>query len=170
MVGKAESNEQIDDDILQCREDVLRSRDVATSKAGGKVTAFVASKDKEQKTDKNTNPIPIETATPKKPSALMAAVVEGNKKLAAKTPDLGQAKTKPDKILKFDLAEEIMSEQRKITSIKRKSPGRKTQIEPVKSRPATSGVKGSKSKLPARNQIIVEIVARDIKRFCQERQ
>ncbi len=150
----SKGNEQIDDDILQCKEDVLRSRDDAASGPEGKGVASV--KD-----------IPVETARPKEPSALMEAVVEANKKTAVKTPELGQAKPNPDKVLKFDLAEEIMSEQRKITAIRRKSPGNKAQIEPLKSKSGGGDAGKPKPKLPERNQIIAEIVARDIKRLCQ---
>ncbi len=157
MVSKAKGNEQIDDDILQCKEDVLRSRDDAASEPEGKAAASV--KD-----------IPVETAGPKEPSALMEAVVEANKKTAAKTPELGQAKPKPDKVLKFDLAEEIMSEQRKITAIRRKSPGKKAQIEPLKSKSVGGDTRQPAPKLSEQNQIIAEIVARDIKKLCQGRQ
>ena len=71
-------------------------------------------------------------------------------------------------IPQFDLAEQIMAEQRKNASVRRKGPGRKVgapkqkrKVEPVghtiKPQPA----------LPEQEQIIAEIVARDIKKLCK---
>ena len=70
---------------------------------------------------------------------------------------------------KFDLAEQIMAEQRKVTAIRRKAPGKKTktlapqpQIKStgcaIKQPPPTSSEKGI---------IITEIVARDIEKLYQ---
>jgi len=85
-------------------------------------------------------------------------------------------------IPKFDLAEQIMAEQRKITAIRRKAPG-KTQRLPLQ-----DGAAGKKTKAPdlqsqaqltgytikpppptssEQEQIIAEIVARDIEIFCR---
>ncbi len=85
-------------------------------------------------------------------------------------------------IPKFDLAEQIMAEQRKITAIRRKAPG-KTQRHP-----SQDGAAGKKTKAPdlqsqaqltgytikpppptlsEQEQIIAEIVARDIEIFCR---
>jgi hypothetical protein len=72
-------------------------------------------------------------------------------------------------IPRFDLAEEIMAEQRKITAIKRKAPGRKTEAE--RSEPQ-AGAAGHTIGQPTPGQseqdrIIAEIVARDIERLCR---
>ncbi len=85
-------------------------------------------------------------------------------------------------IPKFDLAEQIMAEQRKITAIRRKAPGKTRRL------PSQNGAAGKKTKapdlqsqaqltgytikppppaLPEQEQIIAEIVARDIERFCR---
>ncbi len=64
-------------------------------------------------------------------------------------------------IPKFDLAEEILAEQRKITAIRRKAPGRQRELESIgyaaeRLKPATF----------EQEQIITEIVARDIEKLC----
>jgi len=94
-------------------------------------------------------------------------------------------------IPKFDLAEQIMAEQRKITAIRRKAPGkpqRLPSLAPAVTRvQAQDGAAGKKTKAPDRQpqaqstgytikpppptlseqeQIIAEIVARDIEKLC----
>ncbi|MBA7482245.1 hypothetical protein ES707_17729 [subsurface metagenome] len=87
-----------------------------------------------------------------------------------------------NEIPKFDLAEQIMAEQRKITAIKRKAPGKPQRL------PSQDGAAGKKAKAPAQQpqaqsigysikqpllalseqkQIIAEIVARDIEKLCR---
>jgi hypothetical protein len=86
-------------------------------------------------------------------------------------------------IPKFDLAEQILAEQRKITSIRRKAPGKKTEPRPSDGRgeppaqkrevesigyPArqkTGGVQQPLLTLSEQGQIIAEIVARDIEKL-----
>jgi hypothetical protein len=84
-------------------------------------------------------------------------------------PPLPPTRQKEFEMPSFDLAEDIMAEQRKITAIKRKAPGNKIkaqspkpQVEPVGyaiGRPTTAS--------PEQDRIIAEIVARDIKRLCR---
>jgi len=85
-------------------------------------------------------------------------------------------------IPKFDLAEQIMAEQRKITAIRRKAPGKPQRLS------SQDGAAGKKTKAPDRlpqaqstgytikpppptlseqDQIIAEIVARDIEKLCR---
>ncbi|MCX5634930.1 MAG: hypothetical protein NTW55_03685 [Planctomycetota bacterium] len=86
-------------------------------------------------------------------------------------PPQKDAATNPSEkmeIPKFDLAEEIMAEHRKVTAVKRKSPGQKT--EPKVQKPV--GVAARHTILPGQissrqMQIISEIVARDIERLCK---
>ena len=97
-----------------------------------------------------------------------------------------------NEIPKFDLAEQIMAEQRKITSVKRKAPGkpqRLPSLAPAVTRvQAQDGAANKKAKVPVRlpnvqsvgynikhpppallrhEQIISEIVARDIEKLCR---
>jgi hypothetical protein len=87
-----------------------------------------------------------------------------------------------NEIPRFDLSEQIMAEQRKITAIRRKAPGKPQRL------PAQDGAAGKKTKAPdqqpqaqstgytikqppptlsEQEQIIAEIVARDIEKLCR---
>ena len=70
-------------------------------------------------------------------------------------------------IPKFDLAEQIMSEQRKITAIRRKAPGKKTKAPDLQPRIQAAGcaVRQQSRTLPEKELIIAEIVARDIEKL-----
>ena len=70
-------------------------------------------------------------------------------------------------IPKFDLAEQIMAEHRKITAIRRKGPAKKTKIL-KKPHPAESIAVNIKPGpvVSQPSQIIAEIVARDIENLC----
>lgn len=70
-------------------------------------------------------------------------------------------------IPKFDLAEQIMAEHRKITAIRRKGPGKKAK-PPKKLHPAESITRNVKPRpiVSEPGQIIADIVARDIEKLC----
>ena len=70
-------------------------------------------------------------------------------------------------IPKFDLAEQIMAEHRKITAVRRKGPG-KMASPPKKQHPAESVTRNVVPGpiLSGSEQIIAEIVARDIENLC----
>ena len=79
-------------------------------------------------------------------------------------------------IPKFDLAEQILAEQRKITAIRRKAPGKKTEPRPsdgrgeppAQEREAESigySIQQPPLTLSEQGQIIAEIVARDIEKL-----
>ncbi|MBC8471144.1 MAG: hypothetical protein H8D56_16910 [Planctomycetes bacterium] len=70
-------------------------------------------------------------------------------------------------IPKFDLAEQIMAEQRKITAIRRKAPGQKTKTSDRQTRIQSTGcaIKQPAPALPEKGLIIAEIVARDIEKL-----
>jgi len=72
-------------------------------------------------------------------------------------------------IPKFDLSEQMMAEQRKITALKRKAPGAKVETQNEEIEISSSNKKSIKSKQPSieYNQIIAEIVARDIEKLCR---
>ena len=71
-----------------------------------------------------------------------------------------------NEIPKFDLAEQIMAEQRKITAIRRKAPGQKSKTPDQRPRIQSTGyaVKPPPA-LSEKEQIIAEIVARDIEKL-----
>jgi len=81
-----------------------------------------------------------------------------------------QAKQEEAKIPRFDLAEEIMAEQRKIAATKRKAPGKKTEAqrsEPQAEPVGYTTIEPPTPTSPEQDRIIAEIVARDIKRMCR---
>lgn len=72
---------------------------------------------------------------------------------------------KKAKIPKFNLAEEIMAEQRKIAAAKRKAPGTKNKVEQL-TEPIDDTARRPMPKSPGQEKIIAEIVTRDIERLC----
>ena len=78
-----------------------------------------------------------------------------------------EAMQETNEIPKFDLAEQIMAEQRKITAIRRKGPGKMVK-PPKKQHPAESIARNVMPRpiLSGPGQIITEIVARDIEKLC----
>ena len=137
---KTDNNRQSDTDILQSKADILRASDIIPS--SNKKTFQEL---KSQQTARNTG-----------------CLVDATEKSA----EIAQ---KQVEIPKFDLAEEIMAEQRKITAIRRKGPGKKnevqSQIDKVKS--IGYAVTEPTQKPPQQEQIIAEIVARDIEKLCR---
>jgi len=177
VVSEGENNKQIDADILQSKADILRARDIkpgspppqkkeaeqeSESQETGENTtpsadATEISTQKERGAREDTSPIPIETIPRKETAPLPKPVVSVDKKEKAEIP-------------RFDLAEEIMAEQRKVTAIKRKAPGKKTEAE--RSEPEAKAVgyttiEKPAPTLPEQDRIIAEIVARDIERLCR---
>lgn len=207
------SNEQIDADILQCREDILRASDIIppydkktyrqpksqnnTENTTASTDTKKAASEKEKTAPEDVKPIPLETTKLKKISPMMAAVVEANKKAAMKTPKVEQTKSSRDdtpqtqarliklsddksakkketkqaraEIPRFDLAEDIMAEHRKIVAIKRKGPDKKIEIQEAEPQdePISYAVGPQRLALSEQEQIITEIVARDIERLCR---
>jgi len=102
------------------------------------------------------------------PKSLLEAVVRANKKR------LGENKSAKRRVSRqgerevpaFDLAEEIMSQQRKITATRRKAPGEKAKRPKVKRRiESVVNIGGESSR---QNRIIAEIVARDIEKLLSQ--
>jgi len=79
------------------------------------------------------------------------------------------AEPRKNEIPKFDLAEDIMAEQRKITAIRRKAPAGKSAVQAAEPRNKTTSRTGEmQTPLSSeQQQIIVEIVAKDIERLCR---
>ncbi len=100
--------------------------------------------------------------TSPQPAANKAKLVNGSPAESEK------AMQEKSEIPKFDLAEQIMAEQRKITAIRRKGPGKLTK-PPKKLHPAESIAHNFEPHpiLSGQGQIIADIVARDIEKFCK---
>ena len=71
----------------------------------------------------------------------------------------------------FDLGDQILSEQRKISSVKRRAPGMKgpSQGETPVSKTSESVVPVSATEVAQEDRIIAAIVAEDIKRLVESR-
>jgi hypothetical protein len=91
--------------------------------------------------------------------AMAVSKINGNKQ--------NDRNNKASEIPKFDLAEQILAEQRKINAIRRKGPAKKTEA-PTQQRKAESisYTIQPPSILSEQEQIIAEIVSRDIKKLC----
>lgn len=172
-VSKAGSNKQIEIDILQCKVDILRARNIIpphdnttqknpVTQNSTRETAQ-SSDATEISTYEDTNSIPIETIPAKETTPLPRSVVSVNKKEEAETSE------ETPEIPSFDLAEEIMAEQRKITAIRRKAPGQKTEAQrsEPQAQPADYTIEQPTPTLSEQEKIIAEIVARDIERLCR---
>jgi len=68
---------------------------------------------------------------------------------------------------KFNLAEEIMAEQRRVTAIKRKGPDKKTELDQPQIQPVRYAIEQPGQVSAEQDQIITEIVTRDIESVCR---
>lgn len=165
-MNKTGNNKLFDTDILQCKADILRKRNIipphdnTTSK---NLETQNSSGAAEMSTHKDTGSIPIETMPAKGAAPLPKPAANINEKKEVETSE------KIPEIPSFDLADEIMAEQRKITAIKRKAPGQKTEAQRLKpeTRIVDHSIEQPQPLLSEQEKIIAEIVARDIERLCR---
>ncbi|UCF43621.1 MAG: hypothetical protein JSV99_01445 [Planctomycetota bacterium] len=92
----------------------------------------------------------------------------GTKRDKPDSAPLPAAEQKQTDMPRFDLAEEIMANQRKITAIKRKAPGKKTTVKKVRPQAERLGytIEPPTPASTEQDRIIAEIVAKDIERLC----
>jgi hypothetical protein len=81
-----------------------------------------------------------------------------------KTAEAASTEQEKGGMPRFDLAEEIMAEQRKISAIKRKAPGERIEAQKAEKEvePVSYTMGPSTPAQPYQQKIIAEIVARDI--------
>ena len=156
MVSDIDNNKQDDTDVIRAQDIVPpynkekhREQDLPATQAGR--TKDISSQDGQKQSLKETTP------------SLSASCPQHAETSATEPAGVNQ---KVNEIPKFDLAEQIMAEQRKITAVRRKAPGKKTKAPDPQPRiqstgcavkpPPTSSEKGL---------IIAEIVARDIEKL-----
>jgi len=158
VASKPENNEQIDADILQCKKDVLRASDIMPP------YKKKAEEDKSQRTGENiARPADaLETTTDKEKTDHTGPIEE-------KPVSAGEAEQQRSEIPRFDLAEEIMAEQRKISATRRKSPGKTFEAQKAEEEvgPSRYAIRQPTPAQPYQQQIITEIVARDIEMLCR---
>ena len=142
-MGNTENNEQIDADILQCKADILRARDIVPP-----YKKETRQEPKSQKIGENTTQAQVEQIKTAKATSVGA---EGPEQKRTEIP-------------RFDLAEKIMAEQRRITAVRRKAPGKKTAAQGQESEVESIGytIGQPTQALSEQERIITEIVARDI--------
>jgi len=150
----AEDNKKIDEDILRCKEDVLKARSVKP--AGNKTSSPPA--DSPSETPKKAGstpsaPQPDPEPQPAKPTQLKQSIE------TQKDPEPAR-KAETSQIPKFDLAEEIMAEQRKLIAARRKAPSEKE-------RPSQYPSQDNEPSPMEAESLIAEIVARDIKQMLK---
>jgi len=134
-------NEGLDEDILQSKKDVLRAKDIIPS-----IADVDSDQGKAKVSDEKT-----QNPQQQQPPELKA-----------------ESGTNKTQIPKFDLAEQIMSQQRKVTAVKRKGPGQKEDSkETRKKTEAKYHLIPYRPKAPE-NKLIAEIVARDIEELCRD--
>lgn len=157
-MSKTNDDKQIDADILQCKKDILRADDIMPpyKKTGQEAKA--------QKTGENAIRSAEKEKTLRKDTteAQMNQTEPGREKTAEPV----RAQQEKSEIPRFDLAEEIMAEQRKISAIKRKAPGK--TIETQKEEPVGYTIGQPTPGQPYQEQIIAEIVARDIESLFRD--
>jgi len=144
VANKSSNNEQIDADILRGKKNILRASDIMPPySTGQEVKPQEATTDKER--TKRIKP------SKEKPAGALSS--QG---------------TRPE-IPRFDLAEQILAEQRRISAIRRKAPNKKTDAQEAEKEvePVGYAVGWSTPAEPYQQQIIAEIVARDIERLCR---
>jgi hypothetical protein len=86
-------------------------------------------------------------------------IIPGEALHRSETPDAGE-------IPRFNLADDIMAEHRKITAIRRKGPDAKGDMVPEEA-PAAVRNHTVQDAGVERDEIIAEIVARDIEQLCR---
>lgn len=163
-MSKAKDNGQTEDDILRCKEDILRLR--RTNSTGEETTSENAGP--KQPTEESTVPSSRadEHEPPTKDKGQARTEQTSDEEQVAKPVNASQ---KAAEIPRFDLAQQILAEQRRITAVRRKAPGKANQTEqpsPVRTVTAQNTSEPSVAQ-PEPEQIIQEVVARDIDRMLR---
>ena len=102
---------------------------------------------------------------PRRPDILRAKdIIPGANRPASAEQNVGKID-----IPRFDLAEDIMAEQRRLTAVRRKGPSTEDtrhKIEDIRPSAFVSSASFSQSYTSQWDPIIVSIVAKDIERLC----
>jgi len=153
----------MDADILKCKADILRARDVlppydkkppaqkSPSKTDDSGAAEEATAEKGHSTQEAPGKTRIEPPRGREKPSLQPAAAE---------PSRGQ-------IPRFDLADNIMAEQRRVAAARRRAPGDVTVERQSHKTAAFDSRPGRRESSPSpEGEIISAIVARDIEALC----
>ena len=167
-MNNADSNEQPGPDSKEEKPEVLRAKDIIPPLR----TPTPAAPGMQQPGQKApTGPAAPGPAPAKRTIPTGSALPQPETKPAATTPSVPPAaeQAKSD-IPRFDLAEKIMAEQRRITAVRRKGPGQQDEVQ-EQEREAES-LSNTEEPVPQalseEEQIIAEIVSRDIEVLCRD--
>ena len=172
-MSKLDSNEQTDADIFQSKADVLRARDIIPGTPGSSKGHFGTSPPSGKKAHQKPRPQNDSEITTQSADAAPISVKrkESESNVASKTnlkeKESAIAYQQKSEIPAFDLANDIMAEQRKVTAVKRKAPGNKTEAQSQKLEVESTSysIEQTATVLSEQDKIIAEIVAKDIKRL-----
>ncbi len=108
----------------------------------------------------------IDTGTPGKKSDVLRGrdIIPG---VAAAVKGRSAEGRREAEVPSFDLAERIMAEQRKASAVKRKRPGRNEQVVGEQKKEPSVAARGSMPIGSGRDEVIAEIVKKDIERLCR---
>jgi len=158
VTSKSNHNEQIDADAVRRKNDILRAHDILPP------YKKTSQEDKLGETGEDTG------------SSAGAAKTTNDKEKTnnikssqEKSAEAIKAQQGKNEIPRFDLAEDIMAEHRKISAIRRKAPGKRIEARKavLEAEPVGYTMGWSAPAEPYQQQIIAEIVARDIEKLCQ---
>jgi hypothetical protein len=165
-MNNADSNAKLDAETESRKGDVLRAKDIIPSlkkpadpapvsqQAGQEVPVPPAEPQKQPDKEQGTeSPLEIKEEQ-KKPVETAPAEATSTEQQKSDVP-------------KFNLAEKIMAEQRRITAVRRKGPGQEETQDQEKAEQGGSIKKQAPPALSEEEQIIADIVARDIEMLCK---
>lgn len=165
------SNGQFDSDSPQRKGDILRARDIIPGARPYGNSGGRGPDSQQTGTNEATRP-----AEPKRSSATelggdtVSEIGSGQAKAVENMPGVASKTEQPgSEIPRFDLAEEIMAEQRRITATRRKAPGQQDEAQRQEREAESVGYTPGRPvpALSEQEQIVADIVARDIEKLCR---
>lgn len=160
MDQKEKIADQLDNDILQCKADIMRARGPEDADNSAEKTTQKPNSTKDNSADEPVDVIIDESETDPEAAAVSYEGVfddlseddspeeaDGLSETEGTEPDDSTRKTNRE-VPRFNLAEQILSEQRKIASVRRKKPDRNTSANSTPEATGTVGQIIRQSKKP----------------------
>ena len=159
-VSKQDREQHTDNDSGRGKQRVLRARDIVPGKDAPKPTQCAHKRAEGASAIEQSGRSNSKAAKPSDSSA-GAELLEA---IGGQARAENQADDSP--IPSFDLAGEIMAEQRRVIAERRKGPMQKARVKHKKANAQAGPTEQPLSSVTVQNQIIADIVARDIERLC----